>query len=304
MRHQGLLVFGLAVLAGLSLVGGYPLPVMVMLPALMAYFRIRGRYVLCVFVAAGAAVLPVAAVQSHLMSMLLLFVALSGFVLGAQMRKRLSMGRSIAAVSVIVFAADAVYSGFMWPASKVEYLDAVSAYGEQLQAGDEATDRLMDLLTWMGDNWLYTSFGFAFGVILLGATVIQYLLYRNLVAQGLIKPVNIHFSRMRVSEHLVWMAIALAGLWFLDKWHPNDAIRFVSWNGAIAMAFIYWLNGFSIVVYFIKVLQPKPVFVLMLLVAAFIFNFHQLFAVAGFFDTWFDFRLKIARIASARMKQE
>ena len=70
------------------------------------------------------------------------------------------------------------------------------------------------------------------------------------------------------------------------------------------MAFIYWLNGFSIVVYFIKVLQPKPVFVLMLLVAAFIFNFHQLFAVAGFFDTWFDFRLKIARIASARMKQE
>jgi hypothetical protein len=303
MRYQGIVVFGLAVFAAISLGAGYSVPLMLMLPALTAYFTVRGRYTLCLVIAGTAAALPVAA-HAYLIGMLLLAAAFSGVMLGALMRVRLSLGTCIALITGIVFILDAGYTWLTWPSSKTDYMDAIAAYGERVKAGDENADHLMTLLTWMGDNWLYTSFGIAFGGILLGVTVIQYLLYRSLTAQGLIAPLNSHFSRMRVPEHLVWVAIALAGLWFLDKWQPNEIVRFVAWNGAIAMAFVYWLNGLSIVFFWIKVLQPRPVFILLLLVAAFVFNFHQLFAVAGFFDTWFDFRVKIARIAAERIKQE
>ena len=29
-------------------------------------------------------------------------------------------------------------------------------------------------------------------------------------------------------EHVVWLAIALAGLWFLDDWYPNEVVRFIA----------------------------------------------------------------------------
>lgn len=304
MRYQGLFLVGLAALAGISLAGGYPLPVMLLLPALVSYFWVRGRVINCVLIAGFAAAAPVVLSQAYVLGAVLLLAALAGVMLGGLMRAHLSLGKSIVVLSGLVFVLHAGYSGITWPAPQVEYRAALEAYSEQIQAEDDNADRVLSVMTWMGDNWLFTSFGIAFGVILLGATAIQYLLYRNLVLQDLISPVNRHFSQMRVPEHLVWVAIALAGLWFLDKWSPNDAVRFVAWNGAIAMTFVYWLNGLSIVACWIKILQPRPVFVLLLLVASFVFNFHQLFAVAGFFDTWFDFRLKISRLAAARKEQE
>ena len=120
MRYQGIVVFGLAVFAAISLGAGYSVPLMLMLPALTAYFTVRGRYTLCLVIAGTAAALPVAA-HAYLIGMLLLAAAFSGVMLGALMRVRLSLGTCIALITGIVFILDAGYTWLTWPSSKTDY---------------------------------------------------------------------------------------------------------------------------------------------------------------------------------------
>ncbi len=303
MRHQALFLFGLALLASISLAGGYPLPALLVLPAFLAYYWVRRKYFFCIAAAAFLLAAPMAA-YAYVTGVMLFSVALAGIVTGRLMSAHKSLGISVAVLTLLVFGVAAGYSGVRWPAPHEEFHTALEMYGAGMKATDENADQVMALMTWMDDHWLYISFGMLFGVILLGVTTLQCILYRTLVAHGLISPPNFLFSRMRVPEHLVWVPIALAGLWFLDAWRPNDVVRFMAWNGAIAMACVYWLNGLSIGVHWVRVLQPRPIVVLLLVVAAIIFNFHQFFAVVGFFDTWVNFRLKINRIAQTRVSQE
>lgn len=304
MRTQGLILFGLAVVALLSMAGGYPLPAMLLLPVPVAYFWIRGRYGLATLMVLAIGAVPVFLSKAYLFGGILLLMGATGVVLGVLMRSRVSLGPAITVTAVLIFAVAAGHTVLTWQASRAEWHNALEAYKDQFKEVEtsESVDSTLALLTWFDDNWLYISFGMLFGLVVLATTVVIGSLYRSLALQGLIRPQNWQFSRMRLPEHLVWVAIALAGLWFLDNWRPNETVRFVAWNGAIALAVVYWISGLSIAVFAVLAFQMKLMLVLLVFVTAFVFNFHQMLALVGLFDTWWDFRLKVRQLAETRKK--
>lgn len=112
------------------------------------------------------------------------------------------------------------------------------------------------------------------------------------------------FMTMRPSDWLVWAVIAGSGLWFLEnRYYDSFALRLVAWNGLIALAAVYFVNGLSVLGYGIKVLQPgflayaACVFIIVLL------SFYPVLLL-GLFDTWGEFRRKIDRMAALRKEAE
>lgn len=306
MRTHGLILFGLAIVAALSVAGGYPLPAMLLLPVPVAYLWVRGRFVLAALLAAAVGAVPVLVSGAYVLGSIFLLAGLTGVVLGVLMRFRVSLGPAVAVTTLLIFAVAAGHTTLTWQASRAEWHDALEAFKVQSKELETAEnlDSTLSLLTWFDDNWLYINFGMLFGLVALAATAAVGIGYRNLALQGLISPENWQFSRMRTPEHLVWVAIALAGLWFLDSWRPNESVRFIAWNGAIAMAIVYWINGLSIAVFTVLAFRMKPLLVALAFITAFIFNFHQLFALIGLFDTWWDFRKKIRQLVETRQKSE
>lgn len=304
MRTQGLVLFGLAMLAALCMAGGYPLPAMLLMPAPIAYLWIRGRFSLAILMVCSVGSVPILVSEAYLFGCILLLMGATGIVLGILMRRQVSVGPAVTVMAVLIFAVAAGHTAWTWQASRTEWHNALEAYKGQFKEVEtsESVESTLDLLTWFDNNWLYISFGMLFGLVVLTTTAVVGTLYRALARQGLINPPNWRFSLMRVPEHLVWVAIALAGLWFLDDWRPNDAVRFIAWNGAIAMAVVYWINGLSITVFAVLAFQVKLALVLLVFVTAFVFNFHQLLALLGLFDTWWNFRLKVRQMVEARQK--
>ena len=306
MRTQGLVLFGLALLAALSMAGGYPLPAMLLMPAPVAYLWTRGRFFPAVLMVGSLGAIPIFLSGAYFFGSILVLMGVTGILLGIMMRRQVSVGPAVAVVTVLIFGIAAGRTALTWQESRAEWHSALEAYKSQFKdvESSESIDSTLNLLTWFDENWLYISFGMLFGLVALATVAVVGTLYRTLALQGLINPPNWRFSRMRVPEHGVWLAIALAGLWFLDDWRPNEIVRCVAWNGAIAMAIVYWINGLSIAVCAVVAFQMKLAWVLLVFVAAFVFNFHQMLALIGLFDTWWDFRLKVRQMAEARQKSD
>jgi len=284
--------------------GGYPLPAMLLMPAPIAYLWIRGRFIPAILIVCSVGLVPVLMSEAYVFGCILLLMGLTGIVLGVLMRRRVSLGPAVTVMTVLIFGVAAGHTALTWQASRTEWHNALEAYKGQFKEVEtsESVESTLDLLSWFDDNWLYISFGMLFGLVMLATTAVVGTLYRMLARHGLICPPNWRFSLMRIPEHVVWLAIALAGLWFLDDWYPNEVVRFIAWNGAIAMAVVYWINGLSIAVFAVLAFQVKPALVLLVFVTAFVFNFHQLLAFLGLFDTWWDFRLKVRQMVEARQK--
>jgi hypothetical protein len=148
------------------------------------------------------------------------------------------------------------------------------------------------------DAWPFVMLGAAVWWLLIGSSVtvgcIRWMLHRlhpGLAFHG-------SFATMRPPDALVWAVIVTALLWFVDHYYPNEALRFVAWNSAIALAAIYMFNGLSVFAYGVHILKP-PMF---LSVAATLLLFYVPYFVMfiGLFDTWSEFRVKLDKLAEAR----
>lgn len=301
MKRSGI-VFILLTTAVLCIASGVSIMGMVVFPAAIAYFWVRKEYLCTGALLVGSLVAPLVGGGDDLLVAVFGVSALTGIFLGYGMHKGLSLGPAIAVASVLLFSAITAYTVLIWQDINANWQQFFEVYRAQFQAmpPSDNVDLTLKMISWMELNWPYVLFGFLFGFFFLASTVTLSNVYRHLAVVGLIEPKNYKFSVMRTPEHLVWLAIALAGLWFWDNSKPNDWIRFISWNGAIALAVVYWVNGLSIGVYAVQVFSPRPIIVFVMLLLVIFLNIHQLFAVVGFFDTWWNFRWKIRQFVDTR----
>jgi hypothetical protein len=231
--------------------------------------------------------------------------ALLGLLLGEMARRNWTLGWCVTTTTSFIFTALAGHTAVYWTEVHAQWkawvtalLSAEDAQGNALNADMSA--QIEAIWTWFNSHWAYVGFGMIFGGVLLTTAALSAMVYRKLVADGFLEPAHRTFTQVRPPEHLVWAAIALAGLWFLDARWPSDWIRFIAWNGAIAMTAIYWLNGLSAFAFAVLTFKVGPLWTLLLFFFIILFNLHQFFAVIGLFDTWFDFRNKALRLYAAR----
>lgn len=112
------------------------------------------------------------------------------------------------------------------------------------------------------------------------------------------------FRQMRTPEWVVWIAIALAGLWFFDRAWPNAAVRLVTWNAAFALSAVYWVNGTSILMYAFGAFQPGVLVCCASVMILLMLGVHPVLCAVGFFDTWSNFRRTVDRVIAARERGE
>lgn len=233
---------------------------------------------------------------------------LAGAVLGTGMRRQWPFGSLVAAVTAWTFGVFAAFllvhmtwaSWVRQAAASYEMLVTGSEQGAEPAADQQA---VFDFFRWMlVDHWADVSIGLMFASFLVCAALaagVTALWVR--LRHGLPGP-RTTFGRMRPPEWLVWPAIACAALWFVEHYYAqNDVLRAVTWNAAIGLAAIYWLNGLSIVVYALRHLQPH-LFVVIALVVFMMYAGGWLLSFLGLFDTWWELRAKVDRLVAVRDK--
>jgi hypothetical protein len=234
-------------------------------------------------------------------------VADLGVLIGVGMVRRWRFGVCVATVTLAIFALASANVVLHWEeAHKVAsiWINARIADFEQVPAGASAPNQqaVIDTFRWFDTHWAYMNLGMLFGFVLLAATVLVALVGRRLERMGVEAGPTGRFRTMRAPEWLVWFAIALALLWFADQRWPNDMLRMVAWNGAIGMAFLYGLNGFSILLYALAAFKVGPFVYYAVLFGVLFLNAYPAVCAVGFFDTWWDFRQRIEQAIEARRR--
>lgn len=244
-------------------------------------------------------------------------VAGLGVLLGAMLQKQWHFGRIVAGLTVAAFMPlasvtilnwETVLEGYeIWSTARIAEFDAAAA--EQSNQGNDSfgqqTELVHETFQWIGEHAAFLNLGWSFGTVLVVMTLMVTLINRRLLRKGHTAHAAGTFKDMRPSEWLVWGAILLAAGWFIDQRWPSEVLRMVTWNGAFAMATVYWLNGLSILVYgFLALRGGALMAVTMLMVLFMLAGLQTLPAAIGLFDTWFDLRRRFDRLAELRRMRE
>ena len=95
-----------------------------------------------------------------------------------------------------------------------------------------------------------------------------------------------------------WAGIALRS-WFAEREYGGVELRFVTWNMAVGLSSIYFLNGCAIFLYGLQVLAPGLFLIAMFVLMMVMTGLYPLLSVVGLFDTWANFRMRMDRLAEA-----
>ncbi|HOF41074.1 MAG TPA: DUF2232 domain-containing protein [Candidatus Hydrogenedentes bacterium] len=230
-----------------------------------------------------------------------------GALLGSGIRRQWALGTLVATVSgwmTGTFAAFLVlhltWSGWARQAS-VSY-EMLVAQAHDASGASASQQAAQEALRWLlVEHWADVSVGLMFGSFLVCAALVAAVASAWVrLRYGLPGP-RTTFGAMRPSEWFVWPAILCAVLWYVEQRAPNSVLRALTWNTAIGLAAIYWLNGLSIAVYAMRRLQP-PVFVVVAVVIFLAYVGGWMLSFAGLFDTWWEFRGKVDRLVAMRDK--
>ncbi len=232
-----------------------------------------------------------------------------GVPLGLGVSRHWTYGRTVSLVAALVYAVLLTAFLLKWADWLTQSQYAWDLLRDQLksassEANSESAAAMIALTEWMKDHWAFVGLGLwlwptliasCFGVSLVSARA-----RRLLRLEG----VRSSFREMRTSEWLIWAAIASALMCFADFRWPDLGLRVVSWNAAVALAAIYWLNGLSVFAFALDMLKAH-----LLLFMSLIFLFvwampHPLLCAVGMFDTWADFRGRMRAIAAAQKQRE
>lgn len=246
----------------------------------------------------AAALIPVLITGSLLAGVIFGLMASTGLLLGMLARRRTAIGVTITVLTGVLYVLLAGLSAAGWNEIRSDFHEGIEQYKTKLESQTEeaATEDLEAVakgFKWLEDNLPYIYFGGLFAIILLATTGVTVAIYRNLSPVISLNTVNYRFIWMRPSEHLVWLAIAVACLWFWDNRWPDDNVRFLAWNGAIALAALYWLNGLSILLFAWHRWNFNRPFLFILLTFMVLFNIIYMLSIVGFFDTWINFRRRL-----------
>jgi uncharacterized protein YybS (DUF2232 family) len=239
-------------------------------------------------------------------------VAVCGAPLGLGLARRWTYGWTVTAVAALLYLAVVGNILAEWRAQQAEVNALCDAWIGDLEkqakpTGESAPDNNTELLVrnmrWLKDHWPDIGLGSLLLSVLAAACIAVSALSawfrRRFGAAG----VRGSFRTMRTSEWLVWAAILAAGLCFVDSRWPELALRRVSWNAAVALAAIYWLNGLSVLVYALSVLHLHVVAYVAVFLLLISFGVHPVLCFVGLFDTWGDFRRAVDKLAAAAEKR-
>ncbi len=296
---------GLFLLAGFLMMAGMPSFGVFIYPVPVALYWIQEAKGRSLGLVVGAALL--ALLLSGDLGLAVVFntaVALLGVLMGIAIERRFSYGHCVAFVMAGAYGIVLSNMVRMWDALQKEMSIAVSGWVVRLReaagdASDTTAQPLIDRLLWMDAQYANIAVGLQFGMTLVGVVLGTTLFSRWLRKRGWQAPSG-RFATMRPSEWWVCVVILVALLWFAEQRWPDASFRMVIWNSAVALTFLYGLNGLSILVYAGEVLRwPRWIWVLTLAMLMVVGAYPALCAV-GLFDTWWELRKKLDRVAMAR----
>lgn len=307
MLAYTLISAGLLVLASsFALVGLHPLA-MALFPVPIALYWALGMHgrslglVACAALAAWSSTGSLSAVGTYVIA------ADTGVLMGMASVRRWPFGWTVTAVTLVAFALVALGVLADWDAVRhavtifvnARIADIEKSNANEITAVEAA---IADTLRWLDLNSAYLCLGMMFGTMLIGSTVLVALVAARLRRFGASAPSGL-FSEMRSPEWLVWVAIALAVLWFVDRKWPNEVLRLITWNSAVGLACVYWVNGFSILIFALNAFKVSPFLFYAVVIGLFYLNLQFVLCAVGLFDTWWDFRRRFAHAAAARLNK-
>lgn len=284
--------------------GVSPLPV-APFPILVALHMARRHETVAAAAVAAAALAGLAGAGSLSAAALYAVAGAVGVPLGWGLRERWTYGRIVAAVAAPAMLAAAMYLWAAWDAWTAQAGAALEAVNAELntQTGEmtERREALLRMYRGLFEHWASLSVGLLFATLLaavcLEVSFGAWWVRRRYGAPG----PRAGFRDMRPPEWLVWAAIATAVMWYADNRWPGTLLRPVSWNTAVGLAAIYWLNGVAILAYALKAFQP-PALVYGLAVFLLVYLGYPAWCLIGFFDTWTEFRVRVDRMIEARKR--
>jgi len=230
-------------------------------------------------------------------------IALLGVGMGMAFRRRWPLGLCVASVTSAVSAVVLSSMISQWSETRRQLTIVVNAWIARIEESGRqsggANDALIEQFKWIDVQWACVGPGLIFGMVLLGATAALAFLAAMVRRSGFEAGPSTRFREMRPPEWLVWLAILVALLWFADRRWPNDGLRALTWNSALALTFIYGLNGLSIVSYALCAFQFGPA-VAAAIAAIVLLSGAQALVPLGLFDTWWNFRRQVDRLVELR----
>jgi len=316
MTRYFLTATGLLLLAsGLAAVPGLEPLALLLFPIPVGVHWAQSRYREALGLVGVAALAGFAGTGGSLvMAAVFVVVADTGLLLGVAVNRRWSFGQCVAAMTAVLFVLGAANMLLAWDARMEllhRFMDARIAsleqearnLAEREQELDEYGVMLIESTAWMKENAKYLLLGGFFGLVLMVSTGFT-AFYQRLVEGAGTGRLRGSFASMRVSEWMVWLVIAIAGLWLIDYYWESDALRMFTWNAALGLGVVYWINGLSILTYTLLALQWNPILnvAIMMLV---LLQFSTVLPAFGLFDTWYDFRAKLDNaLAAYRARKE
>lgn len=299
--------------AGLSSAGLF-VPAALLFPLPVGRYWAAGQYPRSLALVAVAAIAAYAATGSAAVAAAYVLVADLGLFLGVAALRHWSFGSCVAVVTAVLFGLGAGNMLLNWSnaieMSQIFLTARINEFEElarqQAEAGREVSEgnaQMIEVVMWVKDHVHALVLGTFFGGALLFATGLTWV-YQQMLRQPGGARIGGAFVRMRPPEWLVWLAIALAGLWLIDYRWPNELLRSVTWNAALGLSFVYWLNGLSIVAYVLLALHWHPVLVAACMGMLMAAQLGTMLSGVGLFDTWYGFRERIDRLVAARNARE
>ena len=228
-------------------------------------------------------------------------VSLSGVPAGYRTRRGGWFGEVAAVFALAAFAVLGLQMALYWNENLAQWQHFLDSQASQITESEvaEAISAWREYLPYVVPGSIFAG---CYMVALLQTQVLFGLL-RRMEPNGCAPQPQGRFILSRPADTLVWLAIAvLAGL-VLDYFRSSDAVRFIAWNLGIALSAVYWFNGLGIVLFGLEVFRV-PVWVGVILLGLLVVtSLQSMLLVFGFFDTWFDHRLVLARLAAARAQQ-
>ncbi len=266
----------------------------------------RGRFRECGIVLLAGALAAFVRTRSLALPIAVVATGATGFPIGLGIASRWSYARIVAVSTACAFAVSMALTmtqldALLAVASELESLLTESLEGSDAEEfREKGFEDLLEMYRLFVANWRYLFFGLSFSGTLISVCVLSTLASRwTRRWTGLPEGVG-SFSMIRPPEWLVWVVIVAAALWFADRQWPSEALRTVSWNTAIGLLTVYWLNGLGILVYGMTAWKPHPLVILGLLTLLVWAGMASMLPMLGLFDTWSDFRKRIDRLAAGR----
>jgi hypothetical protein len=284
----------------LLFLGAHPLAVACNV-LIVAPFQLEGEKKKAAFAVLWAAVSALLLTSSFVVALAHGAGAAMGIVLARAIERRWTYGWQLTLAAGSGFAAMGGLMLVTWDALRHDTTIFFNARIAELEAQQNVNTQWIEMFRWWDLHYESVALGSAFSSILILTALTLCLLerwQRDPETRARRKPTG--FQQMRVPDWVVWIAITAALMWFADGRWPNAILRVVAWNTALGLLSLYWLNGVSILLYSLTVFKATAFGMFMVFSGILLFGLWPMLGIFGLFDTWYDFRMRIRRIAMLR----